>query len=109
MVREVLPPAPPTIAEHLLLMVFLKKTVVHHKRCATAPFFCPGSDSNLNNTSIVILRAAFFRQSLPVMAGFAERLPVILIPEELLITSMRDDVVDDRRFDVPSFLLALDT
>ena len=43
------------------------------------------------------------------MAGFAERLPVILIPEELLITSMRDDVVDDRRFDVPSFLLALDT
>ena len=72
-------------------------------------FFCPGFDSNLNNTSIVILRAAFFRQSLPVMAGFAERLPVILIPEELLITSMRDDVVDDRRFDVPSFLLALDT
>ena len=37
MLREVLLPIPPAIAEHLLLMIFLKKTVVH-KRCATAPF-----------------------------------------------------------------------
>ena len=28
---------PSTIEEYLLLMVFLKKSVVHHKRCATDP------------------------------------------------------------------------
>ena len=29
------------------------------------------------------------------MAGLAEGLPVGLIPEEILVASMRDDVVDD--------------
>ncbi len=52
--------------------------------------------------SVVILRATVFRPGLPVMAGFAERLPVILIPEELLIPAMRDDVIDNGRLDVMS-------
>ena len=60
-----------------------------------------------DSTSIVILRVAVFCPGLPVMAVFAERLPVGLVPEQLLISTVRNDVVDDRRLDVPSFLGAL--
>lgn len=52
----------------------------------------------------MILWEAIFGESLPVMALLAERLPVILIPEELLISAVRNDVVDDCRLDVSSGL-----
>ena len=39
MVREVLPPAPPALADHLLLTVFMKKAVVHHKSDVRQPLF----------------------------------------------------------------------
>lgn len=55
------------------------------------------------------MRVAFLRQGLPVMALLTERLPVVAVPEEFLISTMRNDVVDNGRFDVPSFFLTLDT
>ncbi len=51
MVRELLPPAPPAIAEHFPLMVILKKAAVHHKRCATAAFL------QVNNCLLILIYA----------------------------------------------------
>ena len=59
--------------------------------------------------SVVILRVAFLRQGFPVMALLAELLPVVLVPEEVLISAVGDDVVDNSSFDVPSVPFALDT
>ena len=56
----------------------------------------------------MVLRIAILRPGLSVMAGLAERLPVVLIPEQFLISAVRNDVVDNRRFDVPSFRSAFD-
>ena len=57
----------------------------------------------------MILRVAVLFPGLPVMASFTERLPVVLIPEELLISAVRNDVVDNRCLDISSLLGALGT
>jgi len=41
------------------------------------------------------------------VVAVAERLPVALIPKELLVSSVRNDVVNVGRLDVPAFLHAL--
>ena len=43
-----------------------------------------------------------------VMAVLAQCLPVILIPEQILVSPVRNDVVHHRRSGQPAFLLALD-
>ena len=43
-----------------------------------------------------------------VMAVLAQCLPVILIPEQILVSPVRNDVVHHRRSSQPAFLLALD-
>lgn len=44
-----------------------------------------------------------------VMAFFAECLPILPIPEQILIATMRNDVINHRRRGQSLFLLALDT
>ena len=46
---------------------------------------------------------------LGVMARLAQRLPVFLVPEQLLVTSMGNDVVNHSGWHNLSFLLAADT
>lgn len=41
------------------------------------------------------------------MTFLAESLPVAFIPEELRVTTVGNDVINDRRLGVPSFLEAL--
>ena len=53
--------------------------------------------------------SAIFQAGLLVMVGFAQRLPVVPIPEQLLISAMGNDVVNDRCFHVPPLLHALNT
>ena len=53
--------------------------------------------------------SAVFQAGLFVMVGFAQRLPVVPIPEQLLISAMGDDVVNDRCFHVPTISHALNT
>ena len=43
------------------------------------------------------------------MALFAESLPVALIPEQFLVTTVRDDVIHHRGFHELPFLAALGT
>ena len=57
--------------------------------------------------SILVFRSAVELSCLLVVAGFAKRLPVIRIPEELRITTMRLYVIDHCRLRVPAFLQAL--
>lgn len=46
---------------------------------------------------------------LSVVAGFAERVPVVFVPEQPLVPSMRDDVVNDGRRGEFAFAHALHT
>ena len=48
-----------------------------------------------------------FMHGLPIMTPFAQGLPVTPIPKELLVTTMRNDMVNVRCLNVPSFLHAL--
>lgn len=57
--------------------------------------------------SVVVDRVLIFVACLHVVMMFAERLPVVRVPEELRITTVRTDVIHDRRLDVPAFALAL--
>ena len=57
----------------------------------------------------MILYIAIISHSLFIMASLAQRLPVGLIPEEFLVTSVGYDVIDHCRLHVPTFLLALHT
>ena len=59
--------------------------------------------------SVVILRVAILRPGLPVMALLAEWLPVVLIPEELLISAVRNDMINYCCLDVSSRLGAFST
>ena len=52
----------------------------------------------------MVFRRLIFSSGLPVMALLAQSLPVALIPEQPLITSMRDHMVDNRGLHVLSFL-----
>ena len=57
---------------------------------------------------IFILDVPVFRHRLMIMAAFAKGLPVLFVPEELGIATMRFDVVDDRRGDETTFCFAAD-
>ena len=46
---------------------------------------------------ISINRIMILRHSLSIMTGFTKRLPVALIPEQFLISSVRNDMVHHRR------------
>ena len=59
--------------------------------------------------SVVIYRVLIFVARLHIMMMFAERLPVVRVPEELRVTTVRPYVIDDRRLDVLAFLLTLHT
>ena len=47
--------------------------------------------------------------SLSIMAVLAKRLPVFFIPEQLLVPSVRDDVIHNRRWGEDARLQALRT
>lgn len=57
--------------------------------------------------SVMISGSRVFSSCLLIVMFLTKRLPVALIPEELLITSMRSDVVHDGCLHVPAFLEAL--
>ena len=57
----------------------------------------------------MILRRLILPPRLDTVMAMAQGLPVAPVPEELLITTVRNDVVDVRCFDVPAFLHALHT
>ena len=47
------------------------------------------------------------RPGLDAVVTVAKRLPVASVPEKLLVSSVRNDMVDVGCFDVPAFLHAL--
>ena len=62
-----------------------------------------------NYFSIPVFRSAVLIPRLEVMVLFAEALPVRPIPEQLLVTAVRDDMVYHGGFHIPSLFHALDT
>lgn len=59
--------------------------------------------------SVGVSRVDVLGQCLSVVALFAESLPVVLVPEQLLITTVRNDVIHHRCPDKPAVLHALHT
>lgn len=57
----------------------------------------------------MILRHLILSPGLHAVVAVAQGLPVTSVPEKLLVTTVRNDVVDVRCFDVPAFLHALHT
>ena len=55
----------------------------------------------------MVLRCLILSPSLHAVVPVAQGLPVAPVPEELLITTMRNDVIDIRCLHEPSFLHAL--
>ena len=55
----------------------------------------------------MILRRLILPPRLDTVMAMAQGLPVALVPEELLVTTMRNDVIDIRCLHEPSFLHAL--
>ena len=62
------------------------------------------TNASVNTGRVLLQSSAGFL----VMAILAQRLPVLLIPEQILVTPVRNDVVHHRRSSQPAFLLALD-
>ena len=58
--------------------------------------------------SVLVLDVPVFRHRLTVMAALAKGLPVLFVPEQLRITAVRCDVVDDRCRDEATFCFATD-
>ena len=58
---------------------------------------------------IAINWSMVFRHSFIIMTGFTKRLPVALIPEQFLISSVRNDMVHHRRLPVTIPLQAPNT
>lgn len=56
----------------------------------------------------MISRSAVLFPRLFIMTGLAERAPVTFIPEQFLVSTVRDSVIHHSGFDVPSFLRAFD-
>ena len=52
--------------------------------------------------SVLIRRPGIFQTCLLIVVRFAQRLPVTLVPEEAAITTVRNDMVDNRRLNVSS-------
>ena len=69
------------------------------RRDLTPPPGCPAS--------VVVHRCLILAPCLLVMAALAKGTPVAPVPEQVLITAMRDDVVDDGRSGVLALLHAL--
>ena len=68
-----------------------------------------GSRHNFSkNFSVPIFRPAILVARLEIVVLFAQALPVALIPEQLLVSTMRNDVVNHSGLHIPSFLHALD-
>ena len=59
--------------------------------------------------SVGVGRVDVFGQRLFIVAAFAESLPVVLIPEQFLVTTVRNDVIHHRCPDVLALLGALHT
>ena len=59
--------------------------------------------------SVGVGRVDVFGQRLLIVAALAESLPVVLIPEKFLVTTVRNDVIHDRCPDVLALLGALHT
>ena len=57
----------------------------------------------------MILRRLILPPRLDTVMAMAQGLPVAPVPEELLVTTVRNDVIHVRRLNVPSFLHALRT
>ena len=57
----------------------------------------------------MILRCLVLSPRFHTVVTMAKGLPVASVPEELLVTTMRNDVIDVRCLHVPSFLHALHT
>ena len=52
--------------------------------------------------SVLIRRPGIFQAGLLIVVRFAQRLPVAPIPEETAIAAVRNDMVNNRRLNVPS-------
>ena len=59
--------------------------------------------------SVGVGRIDILGQSLPVVTLFAESLPVTLVPEQFLVTTVRLDMIHYRCSDKPTVLHALHT
>lgn len=59
-------------------------------------------------SSVSVLRRLIFISGFDTVMPMTERLPVAFIPEELAVSSVRDDVVNICRLDILAFLHALD-
>ena len=55
----------------------------------------------------MVYRVLILVAGLHIVMMFAERLPVARVPEELRVTTVRTDVIHDRRFDVLALALTL--
>ena len=66
-------------------------------------------EKNLKNFSIAIFRIAVLCPGFPVVALLAQCLPVALVPEQVLIPSVRDDMIHNCRFPISAILHASDT
>lgn len=58
--------------------------------------------------SVLVLDVPVFGHRLMVMAALAQGLPVLLIPEQIRVATMRLDMIHDGCRDQPSFLFAAD-
>lgn len=61
------------------------------------------------HTLIIVFRMRIFLSRFLIVTLLTERLPIAPIPEEFMISSMRDDMVNNRCLHVPAFLHALHT
>ena len=59
------------------------------------------------SVSVVVFGVLVLVARFDVVVTFAQRLPVLLIPKEFRITTVRTDVVNDRRPDILAFALAV--
>lgn len=59
--------------------------------------------------SVPIDRVDIFGQGLFIMARLTQGLPVLTVPEQLLISSMRNDMINHRSLGVSALLHALST
>ena len=66
---------------------------------ADLPFLC----------SVVVSRCLILSSGLLIVTSFAERTPIAPVPEKLLVSAMRNDMVNDRSFSEEALLLTHDT
>lgn len=76
-----------------------------------APVFSglPCRDSDTPTGSESVLRIGIFVPCLVIMAGFTKALPVVFVPEQNGVTTVRSDMIDYRCFHCLSFFITLHT